>query len=90
MRVFYHKPGSIMDIIHQGLRKPLARFDTKNILIRRWGGSQDDKKDIGSSPALAPIDLELSVARHKTMQLCALVWRRLQATNFDTLPVNMD
>lgn len=48
MPAFYHKPATIMDIVHQSIGKALDQFEIKHNLFRRWATEHAEK---------APIDL---------------------------------
>ena len=41
MPAFYHKPESIMDIVHQSIGKALDQVGVEHNLMRRWTGVQD-------------------------------------------------
>lgn len=40
MPAFYHKPQSLMDIIHQSIGKALDQVGVEHNLFRRWSGEQ--------------------------------------------------
>lgn len=44
MPAFYHKPESIMDIVHQSIGKALDQVGIEHKLFRRWHGEQQKEK----------------------------------------------
>ena len=36
--VFYHRPATIMDIVHQSIGKALDQVGVEHDLFRRWSG----------------------------------------------------
>ena len=44
MPAFYHRPQTIMDLVHQSIGKALDQVGIEHQLFRRWSGRQDDKE----------------------------------------------
>ncbi len=43
MPAFYHRPESIMDLIHQSIGKALDQVGVEHALFRRWSGRQEGR-----------------------------------------------
>ena len=44
MPAFYHRPQTIMDLVHQSIGKALDQVGIEHKLFRRWSGREDDKE----------------------------------------------
>ena len=44
MPAFYHRPQTIMDLVHQSIGKALDQVGIEHRLFRRWSGREDDKE----------------------------------------------
>jgi 4-hydroxy-3-polyprenylbenzoate decarboxylase len=55
MPAFYHKPESIMDIVHQSIGKALDQVGVEHKLFKRWAGhgSKEQGKEQGKEPLRA-------------------------------------
>jgi 4-hydroxy-3-polyprenylbenzoate decarboxylase len=49
MPAFYHRPQTIMDLVHQTIGKALDQVDIEHNLFQRWAGHSDERK-AGSAP----------------------------------------
>lgn len=55
MPAFYHRPQTIMDIVHQSLGKALDQFDIEHRLFERWSGhGHNQQPAAATSSYLAP------------------------------------
>lgn len=54
MPAFYHKPESIMDIVHQSIGKALDQVDIEHQLFKRWNG-QEHKEELSPGLRMAPL-----------------------------------
>ena len=51
MPAFYHRPKSIMDLIHQSLGKALDQVGIEHDLFRRWTGHGEETRESRRTPA---------------------------------------
>jgi hypothetical protein len=49
MPAFYHRPQTIMDLIHQSLGKALEQVGIEHDLFRRWNGHRHDDAALDAS-----------------------------------------
>ena len=53
MPAFYHRPESIMDLIHQSIGKALDQVGIEHDLFRRWAGREEDRRAADAPVRLA-------------------------------------
>ena len=53
MPAFYHRPESIMDLVHQSIGKALDQVGIEHDLFRRWSGRHEEAADPGAPVRLA-------------------------------------